>query len=115
MILLNNSNKKSKDNQEHLGEKKESNPLIHVSSTGKKVIKEEKSGKKNLVEEIDYDIPEIPEPPKKSSKLTLSSPGLSAQILKDVKNLENDTTKVVLVNFETVFIAFNWSSSSLLF
>jgi len=100
VILLNNSNNKSKNNQEHLNKSKDSDPPIQLSSKGEKVVKELKSGKKNSIEEHDLNIPEIPEPPKRSLKLTLNSPGLSPQILKEFKELENDITKVVLVNCE---------------
>lgn len=98
MIPLNNSNKKSKTNQEHINNKNKSNNSIQVSSKGKERSKIPKSGKKNSNENNALNIPEIPEPPKKKSKLTLNSPGLSAKILKEVKVLENDNTKVVLVN-----------------
>ena len=100
MIPLDNSNKKSKNNQEHIDNKKEEDPSIDVFSKGEELSKIDKSGKDNSGEIDTLNIPEIPEPPKKASKLTLNSPGLSAQILKEVKNLENDITKVVLVNCE---------------
>jgi hypothetical protein len=98
VIPLDNSNKKSKNNQEHVDKKKGYDPSIHVSSKGEEPFKINKSVKKSSAEIDALNIPDIPEPPKRKSKLTLSSPGLSAQILKEVKDLENDNIKVVLVN-----------------
>jgi hypothetical protein len=100
VILLDNSNNKSLNNQESLDNEKQPNSSFRGSSKQQKSNKEKESEEKDTIEIDDFNIPEIPEPPKKKKKLTQNSPGLSAQILKEVKNLENDSTKVVLVNCE---------------
>ena len=68
-------------------------------------IKEKKkSDKSNLdfstVEDVELGIPLVPESPKKKDKLTINSPGLSADLLHKLKRLESDKVKVVLVNCE---------------
>jgi len=71
----------------------------------KSVIKKKKNiDKSNLdfstVEEVELGIPLVPESPKKKNKLTINSPGLSADLLQKLKRLESDNIKVVLVNCE---------------
>ena len=100
MILLDKTNNNSQDNRESLGKKTEHEPPIQNSSKKKQLAKENKSEKKTPIINDDFNIPEIPEPPKKTNKLTYNSPGLSAQILRAFKTLENKITKVVLVNCE---------------
>lgn len=100
MSLLDNSNNNSQPNQEPIDKNKVSDSPIRISSKEKKSKKGKESDEKQLIKVDDFDIPEVPEPPKKAIKLTQGSPGLSAQILKEIKNLENDNTKVVLVNCE---------------
>jgi len=51
-------------------------------------------------ENIDLNIPEIPEAPKKKERITLSSPGISTDLLDKIKKLEQKNIKVVLVNCE---------------
>lgn len=100
MSFLDNSNNNSQPNQEPMDKSKVSDSPIRVSSKEQKSKKEKESDEKHVIKIDDFNIPEVPEPPKKAIKLTQSSPGLSAQILKELKNLENDNTKVVLVNCE---------------
>ena len=100
MILLDNSNNKTHTTRKILDKNKESDPSIQGSSKEEKLKKEKRSDKGHIIEDDDLNVPEIPEPPKKMVKLTQNSPGLSAQILKEVKNLENEINKVVLVNCE---------------
>jgi len=100
VILLDKTNNKTQNNRESLDKEAEREPPIQVSSKQQKLAKENKSEKKTPIIDDDFNIPEIPEPPKKAIKLTHNSPGLSAQILRDVKTLENKITKVVLVNCE---------------
>jgi hypothetical protein len=100
VILLDNSNNKSHSTREVLDKNKKSDSSIQGSSKEQKLKKEKRSHKKNKIEDDDLNVPEIPEPPKKKLKLTHNSPGLSAQILKEIKNLENEINKVVLVNCE---------------
>jgi len=52
------------------------------------------------VEDVELGIPLVPESPKKNNKLTIDSPGLSADLLQKLKRLESDNVKVVLVNCE---------------
>ncbi|MBY8980374.1 MAG: hypothetical protein KGD72_08290 [Candidatus Lokiarchaeota archaeon] len=70
----------------------------------KKSIIKKKSDKSDLdfsaAEDVELGVPLIPESPKKKNKLTINSPGLSADLLKQMKNLESDKIKVVLVNCE---------------
>ncbi|MEJ2296287.1 MAG: hypothetical protein P8Y23_16180, partial [Candidatus Lokiarchaeota archaeon] len=97
---MDKSNNNSQPNQESMNKKKDSDPLIRVSSKEQKSKKDKKSDEKAIIKVDDFNIPEVPEPPKKEIKLSQDSPGLSAQILKEIKNLENDINKVVLVNCE---------------
>ena len=46
------------------------------------------------------DIPLVPEAPKKKEKLTVNSRGLSTDLLNEMKKLESEKIKVVLVNCE---------------
>jgi hypothetical protein len=63
-----------------------------------------KKDKSNLdfstVEDVELGIPLVPESPKKKNKLTVNSPGLSADLLQKLKSLESNKIKVVLVNCE---------------
>ncbi|TES98476.1 MAG: hypothetical protein E3J90_05755 [Promethearchaeota archaeon] len=83
-----------------------SNPKFSKKKDEKKsVIKKKKNiDKSNLdfstVEEVELGIPLVPESPKKKNKLTINSPGLSADLLQKLKRLESDNIKVVLVNCE---------------
>ncbi len=54
----------------------------------------------SIVEDVELEIPLVPESPKKKNKLTINSPGLSADLLQKLKKLESDNIKVVLVNCE---------------
>ena len=54
----------------------------------------------STVEDVELGIPLVPESPKKKNKLTINSPGLSADLLQKLKRLESDKIKVVLVNCE---------------
>jgi hypothetical protein len=51
-------------------------------------------------EDMDLEIPVVPEAPKKKNKITKNSPGLSTELLEKVKKLESTVIKVVLVNCE---------------
>jgi len=51
-------------------------------------------------ENLDLNIPAIPEAPKKKDKINLDSPGLSMDLLSKIKKLEQKNIKVVLVNCE---------------
>ena len=100
MILLDNSNNKLHNARKILDKNNKSDSSIQGSSKEQKLKKEKGSDKSHKIEDDDLNVPEIPEPPKKKVKLTQNSPGLSAQILKEAKNLENEINKVVLVNCE---------------
>lgn len=52
------------------------------------------------LENVELDIPAIPEPPKKKDKISKDSPGLSPDVLKRMKKVESPNMKVVLVNCE---------------
>ena len=54
----------------------------------------------STVEDVELGIPIVPESPKKKNKLTINSPGLSADLLQKLKTLESNNNKVVLVNCE---------------
>lgn len=51
-------------------------------------------------EDLEMDIPLVPEAPKKKVKLTVNSRGLSTDLLIEMKKLESEKVKVVLVNCE---------------
>ncbi|MFX0057258.1 MAG: hypothetical protein ACFE8J_03060 [Candidatus Heimdallarchaeota archaeon] len=59
-----------------------------------------KEAKYTSKEELDLEIPVVPEAPKQKNKITKESPGLSTELLEKMKRLESDTIKVVLVNCE---------------
>lgn len=70
-------------------------------SKGVKTKKEiTKKGKKNLSTEEELDIPLVPESPKQKNKITINSPGLSTDLVTQMKKLESEKNKVVLVNCE---------------
>ena len=54
----------------------------------------------STVEDVELEIPLIPESPKKKEKLTMNSPGLSADLISKMKTLQSNKNKVVLVNCE---------------
>ena len=47
---------------------------------------------------MELGIPSIPVAPKKREKITVDSPGLSTDILNNIKEIETDDVEVVLVN-----------------
>lgn len=51
-------------------------------------------------EDIELDIPELPEAPKKKEKITLKSPGISPEIIDGMKKMRSEEIEVVLVNCE---------------
>ena len=51
-------------------------------------------------ENMDLNIPAIPEAPKKKDRITPNSPGISTDLLGKIKKLEQKNIKVVLVNCE---------------
>jgi hypothetical protein len=51
-------------------------------------------------EDLEMDIPLVPEAPKNKEKLTVNSPGLSTDLLIKMKKLGSEQIKVVLVNCE---------------
>lgn len=84
--------KKSKSREGEIeGEKTETTPL-----------KEEKEKKADYLsnEDLELDIPVVPEAPKQTDKITLDTSNLSIDVLKRMKNFESSDVKVVLVNCE---------------
>ncbi len=72
---------------------------IKVETTSKFKIEDEQ--KKYFSEEdMELEIPIIPEAPKKQEKLTLDSPNLSNDLIERIKLAESPNIKVVLVNCE---------------
>ena len=51
-------------------------------------------------EDVELDIPELPEAPKKKEKITLKSPGISPEIIDGMKKMKSKEIEVVLVNCE---------------
>jgi len=49
-------------------------------------------------EDIELDIPELPEAPKKKEKISLKSPGISPEIIDGMKKMKSKEIEVVLVN-----------------
>ncbi|MFX1389688.1 MAG: hypothetical protein ACFE9Z_06455 [Promethearchaeota archaeon] len=85
----------------------------HSKSKIKKKLIEEKKSKPDLLnkekeknkeylsnEDLDLDIPVVPEAPKKNNKLTLDTSKLSVDVLERMKKYESPDIKVVLVNCE---------------
>ena len=62
-------------------------------------IKEDLKDKREK-ENIDLNIPAVPEAPKKKDRISLDSPGLSTDLLSKIKKLEQKNIKVVLVKCE---------------
>jgi len=62
--------------------------------------KKTKKATKNKDDTDLLDIPLVPESPKKKDKITIKSPGLSADLVTRMKKLESEKVKVVLVNCE---------------
>ena len=62
--------------------------------------KDRNRGKYNSKEDMDLEIPVVPEAPKKEKRITKNSPGLSTELLEKIKILESKSVKVVLVNCE---------------
>ncbi len=80
------SSKKNKDEKKSIIEKKKNIDKANLDFS--------------TVEDVELGIPLVPESPKKKNKLTVNSPGLSADLLQKLKRLESDKIKVVLVNCE---------------
>ncbi len=79
---------------------KEKNKDEKKSDMKKKINSDKSKLDFSDVENVELGIPIVPESPKKENKLTVNSPGLSADLLKKLKKLESDDIKVVLVNCE---------------
>ena len=65
-------------------------------------LKEEKETKSSYLsdEDLELDIPIVPEAPKQKDKITLDTSNLSTDVLERMKRYESSTVKVVLVNCE---------------
>lgn len=65
-------------------------------------LKEEKEKKTEYLsdEDLDLDIPIVPEAPKQKVKITLDTSNLSTDVLERMKKYESSNVKVVLVNCE---------------
>lgn len=51
-------------------------------------------------QELNLEVPPIPEAPKKKDQITIKSPGLSTDLLEKIKELKTKDNEVVLVNCE---------------
>lgn len=51
-------------------------------------------------QELNLEVPPIPEAPKKKDQITINSPGLSTDLLEKIKALKSKDNEVVLVNCE---------------
>ena len=112
MRVLENPGKNSKKvtktkDDKHLSDTTSSKNQVNRKSKGHtkgvKTIKETvKNGKKTFPteEDLELEIPSVPESPKKKDKITINSPGLSADLVTQMKKLESEKVKVVLVNCE---------------
>ena len=97
---------KNKDDT-HLSDKPSSKNQVTRKRKGQtKGVKRKKETGKNgkgdfsTEEDLELDIPSVPESPKKKDKITINSPGLSADLVTQMKKLESEKVKVVLVNCE---------------
>ena len=66
----------------------------------KKEIEKKKKPKLPSEEDLELNIPSVPESPKQKDKITVNSPGLSPDLVTRMKKLETSKNKVVLVNCE---------------
>ena len=58
------------------------------------------NNKKKINRELNLEVPPIPEAPKKTDQITINSPGLSTDLLEQIKALKSKDNEVVLVNCE---------------
>lgn len=112
MRVLENPRKNTKEISKNEEEKRLSNEnssKIQVANENKGQSKSEKpkkeplkKGKDNFStkEDFELDIPSVPESPKMKDKITIRSPGLSTDLVSQMKKLESKKNKVVLVNCE---------------
>lgn len=89
---VNSKISKSKTTKEHKNERNNSSNALNTHYK----IKTELSAKENL----DLDIPPVPESPKRKEKLTLDTSKISVDVLKRMKKYESPDIKVVLANCE---------------
>lgn len=78
------------------GEKTERKEKVTTSLKKEEEIKAEYLSK----EDLELNIPVVPETPKKTEKITLDTSNLSTDVLKRMKKFESRDIKVVLVNCE---------------
>lgn len=109
MRVLENPGKSSLENKKDKHKSEDKSSKKQFSSTSKeqtKVVKTKKDSVKmtkksfSTEEEFELDIPLVPESPKQKGKITISSPGLSPDLVTQMKKLETVKNKVVLVNCE---------------
>jgi hypothetical protein len=80
-------------------EQKQNNGQTKGAKSNKETdLKEKKT--LSTEEDLEFNIPEVPESPKRKNKITIKSPGLSADLVTQMKKLESTKNKVVLVNCE---------------
>ncbi len=93
--------KGSKKSQKELVKQIEIGPLKASTAGTKKAEKKGEEGVEySTKEDMELDIPAIPEAPKITAKITVNSPGLSTDLLEKIKKMESTDVKVVLVNCE---------------
>lgn len=85
------SETKIKSKQKEMIEKKKTLNEPLKGSDGVKYLSEE---------DVELNIPELPEAPKKKDKITLKSPGISPEIIDGMKKMKSKEIEVVLVNCE---------------
>ena len=97
---------KNKD-EEHPSDKNSAkNQITHENKEQSKGVKLKKESVKkekdnfSSKEDFELDIPLVPESPKMKDKITIRSPGLSTDLVTQMKKLESKKNKVVLVNCE---------------
>jgi hypothetical protein len=107
--ILENPGKSTSENKKGKHKSEDKSPRNQFSSTNKeqtKVVKTKKDSvnmtKKSFSTEEDFelDIPIVPESPKQKDIITINSPGLSPDLVTQMKKLETVKNKVVLVNCE---------------
>ena len=87
---------KTEEEKKHSDKTSSKNQDTH----GKKVVPKGKTRDFSIQEDLELEIPIVPESPKRKDKITIKSPGLSADLITQMKKLESDKIKVVLVNCE---------------
>lgn len=99
-LAKNDKNQEKKDSLSKNNRNKMDKVEIEREGTKSLLSKEKKKKKYLSDEDLDLDIPVVPEAPKQKHKITLDNSDLSSDVLERIKKYEAPDVKVVLVNCE---------------